>query len=218
MAVLRRCVAYSYPWDFDKDHAASGRAAELGLDAVALAANYHATRAGTPLHPEHRVVDAEWAACYVPVRDDAWRGHRLVPLRPTWTSTQDSFGDAQRKLADQGVAVDAWIVLTHNSALGRAHPDLVVRNAYGDAYPYGLCPSAEDVQEYCATLVEEVLRAAPVSGVVLESCGPMGFDHAGSTRRPSSPAGTTSSAASCRSAVVARVRAVMPRRASTWSA
>ena len=47
----------------------------------------------------------------------------------------------------QGLQVEAWIVLTHNSTLGRAHPDLVVRNAFGDAYPYALCPAAQDVQE-----------------------------------------------------------------------
>jgi|1186.fasta_scaffold81001_2 hypothetical protein len=46
-------------------------------------------------------------------------------------------------------------------------------------FPYGLCPAADDVREYCATLVEVILNAASVSGIVLESCGPMGFDHAG---------------------------------------
>ncbi|HEY6747865.1 MAG TPA: hypothetical protein VI357_19375 [Mycobacteriales bacterium] len=174
-----RSVGYAYPWDYVGDPAAAGRAAELGLDSVAVAAAYHATRAGTPLHPDHRVFDAESAACYVPVRAEAWRGHRLVPVIATWDPAGDSFGAAQRQLAGHGLSVEAWIVLTHNLALGRAHPDLVVRNAFGDLYPYGLCPAGQDVQEYCLTLLEEILRAAPVSGVVLESCGPMGFDHAG---------------------------------------
>jgi hypothetical protein len=174
-----RSVGYAYPWDYERDPAAAERAARLGLDAVALAASYHATRAGTPLHPEHRLVEAQWAACYVPVLDDLWRGQRLVPLEPTWTAPADSFGAAQQQLTSQGLRVEAWIVLTHNLALGRRHPDLVVRNAFGDAYPYGLCPAADDVREYCATLVEAILSAASVSGIVLESCGPMGFDHAG---------------------------------------
>ena len=70
-------------------------------------------------------------------------------------------------------------MLTHNSALGRGHPDLVVRNAFGDVYPYALCPAAQDVQEYCLTLVEEIVRSDPVHGVVLEACGPMGVEHGG---------------------------------------
>jgi hypothetical protein len=174
-----RSVGYAYPWDYEGDPAAAERAAQLGLDSVALAASYHATRAGTPWHPEHRVVDAHWAACYVPVLESVWRGQHLVPLEPTWMTARDSFTLAQQQLTDQALPVEAWIVLTHNLALGRRHPDLVVRNAFGDAYPYGLCPAAQDVQEYCATLVEAILNATSVSGIVLESCGPMGFDHAG---------------------------------------
>ncbi len=175
----QRSVGYAYPWDYEGDPAAAERAARLGLDAVALAASYHATRAGTPLHPDHRMVEAQWAACYVPVLESLWRGQRLVPFEPTWTTAADSFSPAEQQLTTQGLPVEAWIVLTHNLALGRRHPDLVVRNAFGDAYPYGLCPAADDVREYCATLVEAILNATSVAGIVLESCGPMGFDHAG---------------------------------------
>jgi hypothetical protein len=177
--VLQRLVGYAYAWDYAGDAAAAPRAAALGLDSVAVAASYHATRAATPLHPAHRLHDADQAACYVAVREQAWRGHRLVPLAPSWDPDGDSFARAQAQLLDQGLQVEAWVVLTHNSTLGRAHPDLVVRNAFGDRYPYALCPAAPEVREYCLTLVSEVLRAAPLDGVVLEACGPMGIDHAG---------------------------------------
>jgi hypothetical protein len=176
---MKRSVGYAYPWDYVQDLAAAPRAADLGLDAVAVAASYHATRAATPLHPDHRIFEAEHAACYVPVRDQAWRGHRLVPVLPSWDPDGDSFGNACRQLRAEGLQVEAWIVLTHNSALGRRHPDLVVRNAFGDVYPYALCPAAQDVQEYCLTLVEEIVSSGPVRGVVLEACGPMGVEHGG---------------------------------------
>lgn len=101
------------------------------------------------------------------------------PRRPSWDPDGDSFASACGQLLSQGLQVEAWIVLTHNSLLGRAHPDLVVRNAFGDVYPYALCPAAPEVREYCLTLVEEVLRSDPLDGVVLEACGPMGIDHAG---------------------------------------
>ena len=174
-----RCVGYAYPWDFAGDRAAVARAAELGLDGVAVAASYHPTRAATPLHPDHRLFEVPHAACFVPVREQAWRGHRLVPVTPDWDRDGASFQSAYGQLAAEGLAVDAWIVLTHNGLLGLQHPDLVVRNAFGDRYAYALCPSAEDVQEYCRTLVAEILAAAPVDGVVLEACGPMGIDHGG---------------------------------------
>jgi hypothetical protein len=54
----------------------------MGLGSVAVAASYHATRAGTPLHPEHRVFEAESAAFYLPVGAGVWGGHRPGARHP----------------------------------------------------------------------------------------------------------------------------------------
>ena len=53
-----------------------------------------------------------------------------------------------------------------------------MRNAFGESYPYALCPRSDDVREYCLTLVEETLSTTTCRGVMLEACGPMGFTHA----------------------------------------
>jgi hypothetical protein len=90
----------------------------------------------------------------------------------------DAFATSAQLLAHEGLDVDAWIVLTHLDDPEFSDLDLVERNAYGEPYPYALCPASEDVREYCLTLVEETLRSADVRGVVLEASGPMGFDHA----------------------------------------
>lgn len=172
-------LVYAYPWDFEGDDGAGERAATLGVDGVAVAASYHATRAARPMHPSLPLVDVEHAACYVPVRASAWAGRRLVPRQPTWVASTDSFGLAGRRVREVGLQTHAWVVLTHNSDLGGANPDLVVRNAFGTRYSYALCPSATDVVEYCATLVDEVLRAGAVDGLVLEACGSMGVEHNG---------------------------------------
>ncbi|GAA3474868.1 hypothetical protein [Nonomuraea roseola] len=167
-------IAYVYPWDVVGDPAAPGRIAALGVDAVALAASYHSTRAATPLHPAHRVLDVPYSAFYLPVRPSAWG--RLVPPNPTWTSP-DAFLQARDALHAVGLPVHAWTILTHSSHLGAAHPDVVVRNAFGDAYPYALCPSHEDVAEYCERLVREIVSVGAPDGLILEACGPMGFGH-----------------------------------------
>jgi hypothetical protein len=174
-----KAVGYSYPWDYVGDPLAAPRAAALGVDVVALAASYHAVRAVSPLHPTRRIMEVPHSACYVPVREEAWRGHRLVPSSPAWSDDNNLFVSARNQLVDAGLEVDAWIVLSHNDDLGRTHPDLVVQNAFADHYSYALCPSAPDVREYCLTLVEEVLRASECRGLVVEACGPMGLDHAG---------------------------------------
>ncbi|MFI9817116.1 glycoside hydrolase family 10 protein [Saccharothrix variisporea] len=169
-------VAHVYPWDIVGDPSAVARISGLGVDAVALAAAYHTVRAATPFHPSHRLVDARHAAFYLPVRESAFG--RLVPAEPSWVPA-NSYGLASDAVRAVGLPVYAWTVLTHSSRLGDLHPDVVVRNAFGDAYPYALCPAHPDVVEYARALVSEVLEQGQPDGVVLEACGPLGFVHGG---------------------------------------
>ncbi|MEV4314639.1 hypothetical protein [Actinocrispum sp. NPDC049592] len=171
-------VAHVYPWDVVGDPDAAARIAGLGVDAVALAASYHTVRAATPSHPGHRLIDARHAAFYLPVREETWQGKRLRPAEPSWVD-ESSYLTARDALRDAGLPVYAWTVLTHSSRLGDEHPDLAVMNAFGDRYPYALCPSNADVVEYCKTLVEEIVELGQPDGVVLEACGPLGFVHGG---------------------------------------
>jgi hypothetical protein len=174
-----KATAYAFPWDFLGEDASSQRVAALGTDVVALAATYHSARVPSPLSGAQRVIDVPRSAMYLPVRVGTWRGHRLIPSAPEWLDEKDSFNVAQRRLIEEGLEVDAWIVLTHHDELGYANLDLVVRNAFGEPYPYALCPSHPDVREYCSTLVDETLKLTECRGVVLEACGPMGAEHGG---------------------------------------
>ncbi|GAA4214338.1 hypothetical protein [Actinocatenispora rupis] len=177
--VTARPVGYAYPWDVLGDPAFPARVRALGLTEVALAASYHSTRAATPMHPGHLVVEAREAALYRPVRERAWAGRRLVPRAADWVPGDDSFGKAATQLRAAGISVTAWIVLCHATHLGTAYPDVAVRNCVGDTYPYALCPSRPEVREYAATLAAEALRGVPVDGVSLEACGQLGLAHNG---------------------------------------
>ena len=174
-----RVTGHAYPWDVVGDPAFPARTRDTGVDSVTLAAAYHATRAATPLHPRHQIVDAHGTALYRPVREAVWAGRRLRPVGPKWMDTPDPYSEAAVALRAAGLRVDAWLVLTHDSRLGRAHPDLAVVNCFGDPYPYALCPAHEEVRDYAATLAAEAVRDAPVDGVSLEACGQLGLTHAG---------------------------------------
>ena len=167
---------HAYPWDVLGDPAFPDRVAGLGLRDVTLAAAYHSARAATPLHPAHQVVDARYAALYRTVREEVWAGRRLRPLAPDWVP-EDSFARAAGALSAGGLRVSAWIVLTHNTRLGTAFPDVAVINCFGDRYPYALCPAHAEVREYAATLAAECVREVPLAGVSLEACGQLGLDH-----------------------------------------
>lgn len=172
-----RVSGHAYPWDVLDDPSFASRVRDLGIGSVTLAATYHSTRAATPLHPCHQVVTADHAALYRPVREAAWKERRLTPKAPSWVDDPDAFGTATRTLQDAGLAVAAWIVLTHNSRLGQANPDVAVVNCFGESYPYALCPAQEEVREYAATLAAEALREVPVDEVSLEGCGQLGLTH-----------------------------------------
>jgi hypothetical protein len=174
-----KAVGYAYPWDFAGDPGAPARAAEVGVDVVALAAAYHTTRVPTPQHPTRRLMTTPQAACYLPVRPSAWKGSRLVPRFADWLDTPDPFGEAATAIREQGLGVYAWMVFTHTSVLGSANPNLLVRNAFGELYEYALCPSAEEVVGYCATLAGEIVETGEPDGVILEACGRLGIDHGG---------------------------------------
>ncbi len=171
-----RVTGHAYPWDVLGDPSFARRVTAIGVSTVALAAAYHSTRAATPLHPGRQLVDARHAALYRPVRAAVWAGRRLRPRAPDWMSTSDSFGAGADVLRSAGLRVAAWVVLTHNTMLGREFPDVTVVNCFGERYAYALCPSWAEVREYAALLAREAARDA--DEVSLEACGQLGLTHA----------------------------------------
>jgi hypothetical protein len=86
--------------------------------------------------------------------------------------------DMLRELTDKGgMAVNAWLVLLHNTRLGMAHPDSVVRNAFDDPYFYNLCPSAPDARAYAVGLAKDVTESYPVRGISVEAPGFTPYAH-----------------------------------------
>ncbi|WP_103338633.1 hypothetical protein [Amycolatopsis sp. CA-126428] len=168
-----KVTGYAYPWDVLEDGFAA-RARDLGVDEVAVALSYHSARAATPWSPSRTAVVARHAAFYRPVAD-GWGA--LRPSSPDWVSSPDSGGDAVRLLNEAGIPAAAWIVLTHNSQLGYEHPDVVVRNCFGEAYPWALCPSQPAVREYAAKVTAEAVAGLELASVILEACGPLGVVH-----------------------------------------
>lgn len=177
MTAALRASAALYPWDVLGDPEAAGRVRALGVTTVSLAAAYHAVRGLTPRHPRHRVVATSVSAAYFPLCDTEWAGRVLRPQAPIWLGEQDGFGVAAAALDAAGLAVRAWVVLLHNDGLGAGHPDLVIRNAFGDLYSWALCPAQPAVVEYAAGLAAAAAARPLVGGVELEACGWYGFGH-----------------------------------------
>ncbi|MEW1674165.1 hypothetical protein AB0O47_13100 [Streptomyces noursei] len=172
-----RVGAFAYPWDVVGDPQAPDRLAALGVHQVTLAAAYHSTRALTPRHPRHRIVTARHSAVLYPPDPGRWAGRALRPYTQDWVADPDPFGTAARALTAAGLEVHSWVVLAHNSRLGADHPSSVVRNAYGDRYPWAPCIARPEVRDYLVRLAAEAAVRPGARGVELESCGWYGLAH-----------------------------------------
>jgi hypothetical protein len=147
-------AAYLYPWDVVGDPSAAPLMAGLGLDHVVLAAAYHGIRALTPRHPRHRVVTVAHSATY-----------------------HEAFDEARAALAGAGLPAHAWVVFNHVDL--PAPVDHNVVNAYGDRYPWALCPARDATLEAALGIAADVADLPGITGVELEACGWFGFDHLG---------------------------------------
>lgn len=165
---------YTYAWDLAEAGiaAACDEFRRLGLDTVTMAGSYHAGKFMRPRGTSGKIYFPEDGAVYF--RADPSRYGAIKP-RPAGLLEG---GDVLRELtATGGMAVNVWLVLLHNTPLGLAHPDVVVRNAFGDPYYYNLCPSAPASRAYATSLAGDVSESYPISGLSLESPGFTPYAH-----------------------------------------
>lgn len=160
---------YAYPWNIHDAGATAQEIANLGLSGVNLAVSYHAGKFIQPGDKAARVVFPEDGTVYFQPRA------KYGVLKPLAASVVDG-GDPTKKLA-RHIPVNGWMVLLHNSRLGFAHPEYVVRNAFGDPYFYSLCPSHGAVRDYAATMASDFAEHHDVSALLLETPGFLTYGH-----------------------------------------
>jgi hypothetical protein len=179
MSTFSSTTASIYPWDLLGDPLAAEKTAALGIDRVTLPAVYHAVRATTVRHPEHRVIETSRTGMFTDWDPNEWPDSALrVTDGSRWLGVRDSFGLARDQLQAVGLFVDAWVVLMHADGVeGPAGSEFHVRNAFGDNYEFALCPNGEGVREYATTTVRNVAINSGVEGMMLEACGAYGFTH-----------------------------------------
>jgi len=164
-------AVYAYPWNFHDVDADVARVRALGADEITLAVSYHAGKFIQPGDPKARVYFPEDGTVYFRPRRTYGA---LKPRVSGLTAERDVLGALT---AREDIAVNAWTVLNHNTRLGTAHPDLCVRNAFGDLYPYSLCPSQPEVRAYGITLSADIAESYPVRRLLLETPGFLTYGH-----------------------------------------
>lgn len=170
---MKQRAIYAYAWDLAETGVESATAEfrALGLDTVTMAGSYHAGKFLRP-HGRQKVFFPDDGTVYFRPDPTFYGDIKPLPNRPL--AGRDMLAEL---VEDDSMGVNAWLVLLHNTPLGSANPDSVVRNAFGDAYVYSLCPSAPKARAYARGIVRDVTVNYPVRGVVLESPGFAPYAH-----------------------------------------
>lgn len=165
---------YTYAWDLAETGVAAAAAEfkALGLDTVTMAGSYHAGKFLRPHGKNGKVYFPDDGTVYF--RADPSRYGAIKPAANALVAEGDVLADLTRS---SGMAVNVWLVLLHNTRLGMAHPNAVVRNAFGDPYFYNLCPSAPEARAYAIGLAKDVTESYPVAGISMEAPGFTPYAH-----------------------------------------
>lgn len=146
-----------------------------GVDALTLAAAYHAARDVFPHGSAGKVRFLEPGAVFF--RSEASRYGRLKPPPSELVSSGgDPLGELCVAAASRGLGVDAWVVFLHSDRLGFEHPDCAPSNAFGDRYLTDLCPAHPDVRAYAVALAGDV-ASYDVGSIRAEALQFQGLEH-----------------------------------------
>lgn len=167
-------AAYTYAWDLAERRLdeAVAEVRGLGLNTITLAGSYHAGKFIRPRGRTGKVYFPEDGTVYF--RADAARYGRIKPAPNGGLAEHDFFAELT---ARSDIAVNAWMVLLHNSRLGAAYPDATVENAFGDRYVYSLCPSNPDARFFAVALCRDITERYAVTGVSVETPGFLPYGH-----------------------------------------
>lgn len=169
---------HAHPADLQAlaDHGDLRRLADLGFTEIVLAASYHAGRWLTPWQDTGRVRFLEDGVVHFHPRGD-YGELQPLPASEVRAGEPSPLERWCKQAAAAGLRLRAWLVGTHNSRLGRAHPGLCIENAHGDRYRYGLCPAQPPVQQYLLALVRDVAAHQGLGAVEFEAFGWFGYRH-----------------------------------------
>ena len=161
-------AVWIYPWDLldeGVEHVAD-RLADVGVEEVNLATNYHSVQSFLPHNPERRTFFARASSYF---RPDSDRYGRLEPIPNETMGDDDWLARIVDRVADTHLSLNSWTIGCHNSRLGLENPDVTLTSPYGDSLAFGLCPSNPEVQTYLTALLSDLDARAPFERIELET-------------------------------------------------
>ncbi len=166
---------YTYAWDLADEglEVALGRIRPTGINTITLAASYHAGKFVRPHGVGGKVYFPKDGTVYFQARPE--RYGQIKPLINPLVAEFDALALLEKQAPD--LERVAWVVGCHNTPLGQLYPELSARNAFGDPYPYSLCPAHPAVRDYVVNLCADLADRYDLAGIALETPGWLPYDH-----------------------------------------
>ncbi len=172
-----RTSMWLYPWDVQDegiDFVLGSIQDRAGIGGVNLAVSYHSGMFLLPHNPRRKVYYPQPGVYFQP---DAARfaGLAMQPIVNDLAST-DLVARLRCETAQRGMALTAWTVCLHNTALGIAYPESTMKNVFGDRLISQLCPANPHARAYALALLGDLLNRE-LESVLVESLEYMSFQH-----------------------------------------
>jgi hypothetical protein len=170
---------WTYPWDIvDEDpDVALKRLADAGFDEISVASVYHSAMFLLPHNPKRKVYFPEGGVAYFKPDEKFYRNTPIKPIPSSLTEHGDPLSVICNAARSYDLDTVAWTVTLHNDRLGMRYPECTIENAFGDHYPYALCPSQPHVRRYVQGLVADLSSRYPLAAVEIEALYYIGYQH-----------------------------------------
>ncbi len=160
-------ATWAYPWDLCDEGISNAveQLADIGINEVNLATNYHSVQAFTPHNPARRTFFARASSYFQPSDEYGV----LKPVPNEQMGDADWLDEIVDRFRETDLKLNSWTIGCHNSRLGMQHPETTFTSPFGDNLVFGLCPSNPDVQHYLRTLLSDLDSRAPFERIELET-------------------------------------------------
>ena len=168
---------FAYPWDIlDRGpEAFVEECLAFGVGKVHAATLYHSGKFLLPHNRTTKVYFPEPGRLFVPV--DGGKFPKCLRPKVSLLASSNWLDRLCMSASASGIRLAAWTVFHHSSALAGEHPELAVRNLFGDVYPFALCPSHPAVREYGVALASAIRSLGIFESLDLETIGYLGYSH-----------------------------------------
>jgi len=168
---------FAYPWDIVDSGVEPfvEYCSQAGIHRIHAAVTYHSGKFLLPRNSRSRIYFPEPGARYF--RDSGTPGNGGLSQPVSSLADTGWLESLATEAYGKGIELSAWTVFFHNSAVGSQYPDLVTQNAFGDKYPFALCPAQPAVRDHAAALCRSLRSLGFFSSIDLETVGYLGYSH-----------------------------------------